>query len=194
MCERVIYLKQGQVLFDGPTDRGIEFYEHDCRLSTLPSIGVPQSDIAVTITQFELTSEEGTPRTVFARGERMRLRIRYESSRTIARPNFIIAFIRSDGVACCNFSSVLDGLRYETISRVGGIELLSPPVKLVAEMYSVHILIRENEFQRAVGGQIEATFHVRDEVLDTNFGVFHQPGSWVGLDTWASEGDDVTER
>jgi lipopolysaccharide transport system ATP-binding protein len=35
MCKRVIYLKRGQIDFDGPTDQGIARYEKDCRLSSV---------------------------------------------------------------------------------------------------------------------------------------------------------------
>src|SRR5690606_37825663 len=31
MCERVIYLRRGRVVYDGPTDEGIRLYEEDCR-------------------------------------------------------------------------------------------------------------------------------------------------------------------
>lgn len=179
MCERVIYLKQGRVLYDGSTDRGIEIYEQDCRLGAVPWIGVKPEDLAVTVTDFASFSEDGKPKTVFDHGERMHLRLKYEARQQITRPNFIVAFIRSDGVACCNFSSAMDGLVLEQLSGVGTIDLISPPLKLVAEMYTIQILVREREFGGVVGGQIGSTFHVRDDLLDTHFGVFHEPGAWA---------------
>ena len=32
MCQRVIYLKQGQIAYDGPTDEGLRLYESDSKL------------------------------------------------------------------------------------------------------------------------------------------------------------------
>src|ERR1700726_1730770 len=32
MCDRVIYLKQGQIAYDGPTDEGLKLYESDSKL------------------------------------------------------------------------------------------------------------------------------------------------------------------
>lgn len=179
MCERVIYLKQGKVLFDGPTDHGIAIYEEDCRFGIVPWVGGKLEDLEVSIVDFALISEDGTPKTVFDHGERMSLRLKYQARREIKRPNFIVAFIRSDGVACCNFTSSIDGLGLDRIEGTGAIEIVSPTIKLVAEMYTIQILVRENEFGSIVGAQIGSTFHVRDDLLDPNFGVFHEPASWL---------------
>lgn len=178
MCERVIYLKQGAVLYDGPTDRGIEIYEQDCRLAIVPWVGGKPEDLAVSITAFTMTSEDGTSKSIYDYGERMCIRLQYEARQEVERPNFIVAMIRSDGIACCNFTSRIDALGLERIEGVGTIEILAPPLKLIAEMYTVHILIRENGFGAIVGAQIGSTFHVRDELLDPNFGVFHESAIW----------------
>ena len=36
MCDRVIYLSKGHIVFDGPTDAGIGLYEKDSRLDIAP--------------------------------------------------------------------------------------------------------------------------------------------------------------
>ena len=178
MCDRVIYLKQGRILFDGPTDIGIGIYEDDCRLGALPWINDAAEDLPVRITDFSLHGDAGAQKTVFNHGERMRLRMSYEARTTIERPNFIVAFVRSDGVACCNYVSALDGVIPERMVGNGVIELETPPLKLVANMYTVQIIVRENSFDQIVGGQIGSSFHIRHGLLDTHFGVFHESGEW----------------
>jgi lipopolysaccharide transport system ATP-binding protein len=179
MCSRVIYLKRGRVQFDGPTDAGIEMYEEDCRLSTLSWAEKKPDEWPIKVTDFSLLDESGTPKTVFEFGDSMRLRLEYEAHHALDNPNFIIAFIRSDGVACCNFSSEADGLALGEIHGKGVLELQTPPLKLVSELYTISILIREKGFQRVLCAQIGSTFHVRHELYDTHFGVFHEPGRWV---------------
>ena len=54
-----------------------------------------------------------------------------------------------------------------------------PPLLLVAGLYTVEILVRERGFQKLICAQFGATFHVRDELLDMHFGVYHEPGVWT---------------
>jgi lipopolysaccharide transport system ATP-binding protein len=183
MCERAILLRHGQVAFDGPTDQGIALYEADSELSSIhwaSGAGLPEDvDRPVTITKVAILDEAGAPKSVFDHGERLRLRMHYEISGPVRSPNFIVAVLRSDGVACCNYSTTLDGLAVDPEASTGTLELLTPPLSLVSELYRIEILVRENGFQRLVCGQGGGAFHVRDDVLDMNFGVFHQPGAWT---------------
>ena len=54
--------------------------------------------------------ESGSPCQVFDYGERLRIRLRFEATQPVKNPNFVVAFIRSDNVACCNYASTMDGL------------------------------------------------------------------------------------
>jgi lipopolysaccharide transport system ATP-binding protein len=183
MCDRVIYLRHGQVQFDGPTEQGIALYEADCRLSAAPWARYAGLDDAaippIAITDVALTDAGGAPRSVFDHGERLRLRIDYEVNSPVAEPNFIVALVRSDGVACCNWSSALDGAHFEARPGGGRIELLSPPLSLVSELYRIEILVREKGFQRLVCAQVGGSLHVRHPLFDTHFGVFHEPAEWT---------------
>ncbi len=186
MCDRVIYIRKGRVQFDGPTEQGIALYEADCRLSSVPwaqAAGVADSDeTAVVITDVALLDESGARCSVFDHGRQMRLRIDYEVRGTVEAPNVIVAFVRSDGVACCNYSTALDGVTIRTSPGPGRIELVTPPIALVSELYKVEVLVREKGFQKLVCGQHGGSFHVRDPVLNMHFGVFHEAGVWLCQD------------
>jgi lipopolysaccharide transport system ATP-binding protein len=179
MCQRVIYLKGGRVAFDGPTDEALKLYEDDCRLATAPWFADATKNPAITITDVQLSGEDGEPKTLFDFGERMRVRVRYETSRPIEQPNFLVSLTRSDDVLCCNFSTAADKVPLARVSGEGTIELRTPPLKLVSDRYTVSIVVRERGFQRILCAQIGAPFHVRHDLLDANiFGVFHEPGEW----------------
>ena len=68
MCERVIYLKNGRVEFDGPTDQGIKLYEKDCQLSTLSLMERKPEDWPVFLTLFDLLDEIGCPKKIIDYG------------------------------------------------------------------------------------------------------------------------------
>lgn len=178
MCERVIYIKQGSVEFDGPTSEGLELYEKDSGLHDLSFADSESSELPVRITSCELMDGEGEAKTLFDYGEPLKVRVRYETSRRIVRPGFIIVFTRSDGIACCNFSSEADGFVIEDDGDGGTIELTTPPLKLVSEAYNVSILVREHGFQTLLAAQHGSSFQIRHELFDTHFGVFHETGQW----------------
>jgi lipopolysaccharide transport system ATP-binding protein len=192
MCPRVIYLRKGQVQYDGATDEGIRIYEEDGRLSTLDYAEEKPDKWPIRITDIEIADERGEARSVFDIGERMRLRLTYDVRETVQNPNFIIAFMRSDGIAACNYCTELDGASIQKLaSGKGVLELLTPPLKLVSEVYTIHILVRERGFQEVVCSQIGATFHVRHDVLDRHFGVFHDAGEFRFLPAGTQEEEDA---
>lgn len=189
MCNRVIYLKQGHVQFDGPTEEGIKQYEEDCRLSTLAWTEKKPDEWPIIITDFVLSDENDQPKTIFEYGEHIKLSFHYEARQAVENPNFIIAIIRSDGIACCNYSTEADRILIDRLNGKGVIQLLTPPLKLVAELYAIHILVRKKGFQDLLCAQICGTFHIRHNLFDTHFGIFHEPAEW----SWYSvDGENQT--
>jgi lipopolysaccharide transport system ATP-binding protein len=182
MCERVIYLKQGRIIHDGPTDEGLRLYESDSKLGPTPWFQ-PSKDPALVITDVDLYGEDGERKTLFEFGERMRVRIAYRAFKPVERPHFMCSIKRSDQILCCNFSSYFDKVDLPRVLGDGVIELLTPPLKIVSDQYHVTIAVREKGLQQAVAGQIGASFHVRHENFDvSDFGVFHEPAQWRVVD------------
>jgi lipopolysaccharide transport system ATP-binding protein len=181
MCERVIYLRNGTIEYDGPVDGGIELYERDCRLAVVSWDGAgPPETWTVFVDSCELVGADGRVKTVFDFGERVKVRLGYQVRRPIESPNFMVSFVRSDGVTCCTYSTEADGLDFGTLTDDGSLELDLPPMKLTAEMYSLHVNVRQPGYQDLVCAQIGTTFHIRDELLSHHFGVFHERATWHG--------------
>ena len=183
MCDRVIYLKQGQDrLSTDRLTRESSCTEEDCQLGTclgrgqkvVPTIGRSASSRSCET----LVDESGTSRSVFDYGDCMRLRLSYVAKRPVDDPNFIVAFVRADGVACCNYNTETDGIETGRINGTGVVELLTPPLRLTADSYVINIIVREKGFQRVLCAQIGSTFHVRHHLFDSHFGVFHETGKW----------------
>ena len=154
MCSRVIYLQNGRIRFDGPTDEGIALYEADCRLESVPWAQAEVGDAPIRVADVALTDEAGVPCSVFDRGQRLRLRMEFEASRAVEAPNVIVAVVRSDSVACSCFSTELDGVTVDVSSGRGVVELVMPPLLLVAGLYTVEILVRERGFQKLICAQL----------------------------------------
>ena len=108
----------------------------------------------------------------------MRVRLTFEAQHTIENPNFNVSFIRSDNVPCCNYNTTMDQFPIPSLGGQGTIELLTPPLKLVAELYAIHVMVYDTAFQRLYSAQMGTTFHVRHHLLSTHFGVFHESAEW----------------
>lgn len=182
MCNRVIFLSGGEIKFDGEPEPAIELYEGAHKTSALPwaanAIGSDPSQWDIFVEDVETLDESGNRKNLFDFGERMRIRLKYEVRKPIKNPNFLVSFIRSDEVACCNYNTAMDGFSVPYIDSEGVIELLTPPLNLVAESYKIYVLIRDASFEQLYCAQTASTFHIRHDILNTHFGVFHEEGQW----------------
>src|SRR5262249_7475687 len=151
ICRRVLTLSAGRLKFDGPTADGIAIYEKDSRLDVDPwaaeMIGEDVDQWPIVIRSMELLDAEGSPRTVYDYGERMRVRIRYELRRPVSYPNFYFGIRRSDDVACSGFSAARDGVAIPVLDQDGVIELLTPPTRLVSDLYTSYAVVWDREFK-----------------------------------------------
>jgi lipopolysaccharide transport system ATP-binding protein len=182
MCTRAVYLSGGRVAYDGEPACAIELYEKDSRLGTAAwaeeSVGADPVKRPIRITDMEILGEDGRPRTVFDFGERVRVRLRYAASRAVENPNFIVAFIRSDNLSCCSHTTATDGVAFPSVSGNGVVEVLTPPLKLVSELYTLHVLVRDAASEKLHSAQVGTTFHVRHPLFSTQYGVFHESAQW----------------
>jgi lipopolysaccharide transport system ATP-binding protein len=183
MCDRAIYLSQGKVVLDGSTEDVTGLYEQESRLDMLPwAQGMVGSDPArcpIYIENVELFDQHGEQRSLFDYGERMRIRIQFNARERVSNPNFNIGFLRSDNVGCCNYNTAMDGFPTPCVSGSGVIELLTPPLKLVSDLYTIHVLVWDSTFERLYCAQTAQNFHVRHPMLNSEFGVFHEPAEWI---------------
>jgi homopolymeric O-antigen transport system ATP-binding protein len=178
MCQRVIYLKRGRIVFDGPTDEGLALYEKENYLA--PAAWWSEKETPpIKVTDISLLDVDGKPKSVFDFGERMKVRLHYETLKPVANPHFLLQFIRSDNVECCTFSTSTDGVEMPTLEGPGTIELTTPPLKLVSDSYNVSIVMRQDNFARMLFAQDGPRFQVRHALLAPFvFGVFHEAGEW----------------
>ncbi|MDP4005842.1 ABC transporter ATP-binding protein [Methylobacterium sp. NEAU K] len=180
MCQRVIYIKNGRVAFDGPTDEGLRHYEQDSYLADASWFRPESGHHPVKIREVTIADESGAPKTLFRHGERMRIRALYTASEPVAEPHVLFSITRSDELLCSNFSTLTDRAKLAPLSGDGEIELLTPPLTLNADTYTVSVVVRQRGFERLLAAQVGGRFHVEHPVFAPDvFGVFHQPGTWT---------------
>ena len=181
MCNRAICLEDGKLCFDGPATEAIEFYEKNSSKKQHVS-PADAHKFPIRFTDITISDEDGNPCYIFDHGQRMRIRLKFTTARPLKDPNFIIAFIRSDNVNCINFCTALDDFQIASIDGESSIELITPNLKLVAELYTIHALVRDSSFQNLYSFQVGPKFHIRHNLLNTHFGVFHEHAKWSWVD------------
>ena len=179
MCDRAVCLEDGKICYDGTPAEAIEFYERNSS-KIHPLKRADAHKFSVHIMDMSINDEDGNPCYVFDYGQRMRIWLKFTTTKPVNNPNFIIAFIRSDNVNCVNYCTATDDFHIPSICGESTIELITPNLKLVAELYTVHILVRDSSFQNLHCFQIGSKFHVRHELLNTDFGVFHEQAKGHG--------------
>jgi lipopolysaccharide transport system ATP-binding protein len=178
MCQRVIYLKKGQVVYDGPTDEGLKLYEGDSKLQNTAWFSDATKNPAIVITDVELLNDAGRASGVMDHGKPMTVRIRYKAYKRVEQPDFRIGVNRADEVHCCTFSTAADGFDIPFVEGEGMVEVRTPPISLVSDLYNTNILVREKGV-RILTAQVGGSFHVRHPVFASNaYGVFHQAAQW----------------
>jgi lipopolysaccharide transport system ATP-binding protein len=182
MCDRSICLSGGSILFDGPTEVAVNHYDSGGRMY-IPEwanhlVGADLTKCPIFIRDIDICDHQGRERFLFEYGERARIRLHFEARETLDNPNFCVSFIRSDGIACCSFNTTMDRFPIDKLSGSGTLELLTPPIRLVSELYTIHVLVWDSCFQRLFCAQVGKDFHIRHAVLSTQFGVFHEPAEW----------------
>lgn len=185
MCPRVIYLRKGEVVFDGATEKGFELYESDSRLAQAPWFKTGEQTPPLVFTEVSLQNERGEETTIFNFGERMTIKMRYKTNRRMERPSFGVGINRLDEVHCCAFTSIDDQLDIPSIDGEGEIELTTPPIKVIADVYTAMVYVREHGYGDISAAQIGATFHVQHPVFASYpaYGVFHEGAQWKHAST-----------
>jgi lipopolysaccharide transport system ATP-binding protein len=183
MCERAIYMARGKVVADGTTEEVTHRYEQDSRLQMSAwaegAVGSDPAKCPIQFTDVEVLDESGLACSVFDFGARLRLRLHYRASEPVVAPNFTVSFIRaSDEIACCCHTTALDGFATGVVEGEGAIEVVTPPLKLVADAYNINLAAWDSTFERLYCSQVGKSFHVKDPLLNTEFGIFHEPAEW----------------
>ena len=182
LCQRAIYLDQGQIQFDGDVDEAVSRYEKDSHLQVLSwakdQVNCEDGKSPAEVLSIDLLDEDRVPCNSFAHGDRIRIRIRFQAHHRINNPNVIVAIVRSDNVNCCNYNMVMDNVSIPWMDGTSELELLTSPNKLTAESYRLNVLIRDHDLIKLYCAQAGPSFTIKHDILTTHFGVFRETAEW----------------
>jgi len=154
LCKRAIWLNNGKIHAEGPTDYVASQYEQfvDTILRNESSQKLTDIDPGfqsglVKFTDVQLLNEKGEPTQVVEFMGYLRIRAWYEAEERIDKPNFRFHFINSDGTVIVAPSSVYQSNLVDCIEPgTGYVDCIIEKLPLVPENYSVHVSLTSADF------------------------------------------------
>ena len=179
MCQRVIYLRKGKIVFDGPTAEGLKLYEDDSRMKDAHWFWSDDDERPLRFTSGTIEGTSGADSSVIAHGERLTIRLRYSTTRRIEAPDVRVSIDRQDDTHCMTFSTRQDGVEIPYLEGEGELVVQTPPIRLTSDFYLANVAVREKSIGKLLAAQIVAHFHVSDpDLASLSYGVFNEAGTW----------------
>jgi lipopolysaccharide transport system ATP-binding protein len=142
VCQKALYLKQGQVQLLGQTKKVIEAYESDIhseRAKKFASTNLENGDTGtgIEITKVEILGIDGAKYERFLSNQPAQIKVQYISYRDLGNVNMSIFVIRSDGLTCFMLRTKLDNFHLSVQRGVGTIIVDLKPLQLITGTYFI---------------------------------------------------------
>jgi lipopolysaccharide transport system ATP-binding protein len=195
LCDRVIWLTDGEVQADGYSTTVVDQYiafsnkQYYEQQSVKPSFAGTQDGpkrsserwgtFLAEITKVELLDADGSSPPFFRPGDLFRLRIHYQTRMRIDAPAFGLAFYRQDGIHINGPNSVRDGCSIPYIDGTGFVDYVIESLPLNQGEYQLTVAIYDHDSQVAHDHHHRLyAFEVRSSTLWREAGVVHIPAAW----------------
>jgi lipopolysaccharide transport system ATP-binding protein len=139
LCRRCIWMKDGRVHKDGPTDEIVEEYFNS--VSTEQSFSCSNPDYGLTVTKVLLRNDRGEETNQFCPGEDLSVEISYDAQKRIEKPIIALGVLGLSG-SCFTANMLLDGNRPAVLNGAGKLTCTFKSIPLLPQNYTVKMIIR----------------------------------------------------
>lgn len=191
LCKRVILMNEGSSLKEGPAEEVIPYYQDlvykkdEEELKQQMSSGSRNrvnEETKIRIRRVLLHAGDGRHRERFNAEESLAARIDFTAAEKIERPVFALEIIRSDGVICCDSSTIADGFSIESIEGDGSLEIGLGKLNLVPGIYLIRITVWDKDILHPYVVRKNDIFRFeRDNLAGIQKGVFVASYTWKML-------------
>jgi lipopolysaccharide transport system ATP-binding protein len=149
ICQRAIWLKEGQVTADGPVESVVKQYMwHAIEQSSITSKGTSEQQWGsgeVKIERVCLLDKNGAERATFVTGEPLIVELQYQAFQRIERPVFGLAIHRNDGMHVTGPNTRFAGLEIPWIEGRGIVRYKISSLPLLEGTY--HISVSSHDWE-----------------------------------------------
>jgi ABC-type polysaccharide/polyol phosphate transport system, ATPase component len=194
LCKRVILMNGGTSIKEGPAEEVIPYYqdlvykkdeEELKRMAESSSYRVQAGDgTKIAIRGVTLHTGDSRRRERFNADEPIVARIDFTAAEKIERPVFSLEIIRSDGVICCDSSTLADGYPIESIEGEGALEIGLGRLNVVPGIYLIRITVWDKDILHPYVVRKNDIFRFeRDNLAGIQKGVFITNYTWKILES-----------
>ena len=145
LCSRVIWMQNGQVHLDGPSDEVVNAYFK----SLEASYSFVNDQYGFAIQQVNLKNRKGEPCSTLRPGDDLTVEVMFEAKQPIEKPYFAICIYGAAG-PCFASNMVLDGYRPAVLVGAGKVVCTFKSVPLLPQDYTVTLGIRAAEYDQVI--------------------------------------------
>jgi len=138
-CTKAIFVDHGAVIASGTPGEVVQAYQRAASTGGGTAVAAPRSDADIWIRRVELLDAQLYPADLFRTGERVTIRIHYDTAREVANPSFGVDIHRADGVYCSGIGTRVDGEDFGTLSGPGHVDLSIDALQLSSGCYAVSV-------------------------------------------------------
>lgn len=176
LCDRVIVMDRGQVVYDGNSDAAIKEYNALTGFRSSPARLQDTAQRAAEIVSMEFLDFKGAPALVVKTGDPLCIKVEYLARTRLASTGFSIFFHGADGALCCQFSTWLSGRPIDLEPGRGTIEFTCEELGLQPGAYLLDAAIEQQ-------GMEKIDWQHRCAMLQVNTGkevsgAFYHPHQW----------------
>ena len=142
LCDRVLVMQRGQMIFDGAPRDAADAYTQT-RALQYSSRSKEVSATVAEITSLTILDSSGAPVNHLSTGDPVRVRLEYLAHGPVPNARFDVFFNSGDGHLLCQFSSRFSGPRLDLEAGPGAIEFNAPELALQSGLYRLDATIEQ---------------------------------------------------
>jgi lipopolysaccharide transport system ATP-binding protein len=185
VCQRVLYVKNGRIAFDGPAEEGISRYQADFSTSSGEEPYVRGRKVQVSdfrVTDLRILDEDGNPTDTAYIDHPLLVEVHFHAPTPVPRPKVELA-INCDNQRIGQANTLSDGVSPDWLEGEGVITFTWPKCFLVPNSYALDIFVADGEtaadifvWGNALRFRVEAKPGFR--IASGRPGLFKIPGAW----------------
>ena len=175
LCDRVIVMNHGGIVYDGATAGAMTAYSALARFRASPPPRTESVLKTAEIVSLEFLDSTGEPVQVVRTGDSLRIRLEYKARTAVPDASFIVFFYGADGTLHCQFTTWLSGETADLAPGNGIVEFSCEELGLQPGSYLIDALIDQN------GNHLD--WQYRCSTIQVNSGrsvkgLFYHPHTW----------------
>jgi len=175
LCDRVIVMNQGEIVFDGATGGGMTAYNALARFRSSPPPTAESIAKTAEVVSLEFLDPAGDPVQVVKTGDSLRIRVEYKARIAVPDASFNVLFYGADGTLHCQFTTWLSGETADLAPGNGIVEFFCEELCLQPGSYLIDAIIEQH------GSNLD--WQYRCSTIQVNSGrsvkgLFYHPHTW----------------